>query len=92
MACFGPIVVSLPSFVGTCRASESGNLDTILDQLLREDRAKVTPGQEAALLAHCTQHSAEQAPGLRDKIEEESMLAGLGVISPDEIGNQKTPA
>jgi len=58
----------------------------ILDQLLRENAAKVTPGQEAALLAHCSQPCGERAPRVRDMVQEESMLAGLGVVSAHEIG------
>ena len=73
-----------------CSAGGSGTLDTILGELLRENSAKVTPGQEAALLAHCSQHCWGDAPRARDVLEEESMLAGLGVISPDEIGGRQT--
>lgn len=52
---------------------------------------ELTAKQEAALLAHC---SAEDK-GLSviaqavDKVREDSMLAGLGVISPSEIGVSK---
>ncbi len=47
--------------------------------------------QEAVLLAHCSakdQGLSVVAPPV-DKIREDSMLAGLGVIAPSEIGVSK---
>lgn len=48
----------------------------------------LTAKQEAALLADCTTDSRGPTPSDLpvNKIREESMLAGLGVIAPDEIG------
>lgn len=61
--------------------SEKKELENILQS--KELSAK----EEADLLAHCCEERmtfARAAPV--DKIREESMLAGLGVIAPNEIG------
>lgn len=60
--------------------------DKELDSILKSN--ELTAKQEAALLARCVPEKG-QAPAFAspvNRIREESMLAGLGVISPDEIG------
>lgn len=83
------IIETITKVCRAASASASGKDSKELATIL--ESKELNARQEAALLAHC---SAEDkglsviAPTV-DKIREDSMLAGLGVIAPNEIGTSK---
>lgn len=59
----------------------------MLEQLLNDAMGNLSAGQEAQLMADIAGKAASEQPtSPEDRVREESILAGLGVIAPEEIG------
>ena len=87
----GPVGEHLCNWIfWICRAAATAGQDPkeLASILLSKE---LNASQEAALLAHCSTEGKRLSviESAVDKIREDSMLAGLGVIMPSEIGVSK---
>ena len=68
-------------------ALTTASKNSLLDQLLKDSIGNLSEQQEAGLLAQLTERAVANPPSSpNSKMREESILAGLGVIAPEEIG------